>query len=189
MRTLAIDTSSDVCSVALFDADRLIADDRLAVGRGHAERLIPMIAALPAGGRADRILVDCGPGSFTGIRVGIAAARALGFAWGVPVQGFSSLALIAARWFADHNGGHVTVAIEGGHGQIFVQRFDRGAQDESGFAARPAADLVLLEAPVAGNLGEDRVGPDAVNVLLVQGPGLPVRPLYGRAPDARPIAA
>ena len=104
MRTLVIETATSACSVALFDDDALVVYDAAVVGRGHAERLMPMIAALPNGGRADRIWVDCGPGSFTGIRVGIAAARGLGFGWGVPVQGFSSMALIAADWFAGQCG-------------------------------------------------------------------------------------
>src|SRR5687768_8493268 len=73
---LAIDTSTAACSAALFDAAGECvgsADER--IGRGHAERLVPMIAELLDGRRADRILVGVGPGSFTGIRVGIAAAN------------------------------------------------------------------------------------------------------------------
>ena len=99
MKTLVIETSTAACSVALIEGGAVIASAHEVVGRGHAERLIPMIAELPEGGRADRILVDCGPGSFTGVRVGIAAARGLGFAWGAPVHGFSALPLVAAAAF------------------------------------------------------------------------------------------
>jgi tRNA threonylcarbamoyladenosine biosynthesis protein TsaB len=95
-RALVIDTATAACSVALVEDGAVLAEAHDVVGRGHAERLMPMIAALPGGGRADSILVDCGPGSFTGVRVGIATARALALGWGVPVHGYSSLALLAA---------------------------------------------------------------------------------------------
>ena len=66
------------------------------IGRGHAERLVPMIDELMAGRAATRIIVGVGPGSFTGIRVAIAAAHGLAIGWGAPLTGMSSLALLAA---------------------------------------------------------------------------------------------
>ena len=78
----------------------MIAAAHEVVGRGHAERLVPMIASLPGEGRATRILVDVGPGSFTGVRVGLAAALGLSIGWGAEVGGYSSLALLAASGFA-----------------------------------------------------------------------------------------
>ncbi len=66
------------------------------LGRGHAERLVPMIAALPDKGRAERVVVSRGPGSFTGVRIGLAAARALGWRGGPKLLGYPTLALVAA---------------------------------------------------------------------------------------------
>ena len=76
---LAIDTTSEACSVALIDGEDPVTERHEIIGRGHAERLAPMIAELPNSGRADSILVDCGPGSFTGLRVGPGHGARLGF--------------------------------------------------------------------------------------------------------------
>ena len=200
MRLLAIETATEACSVALFDGDRLVGHAHELVGRGHAERLIPMIAALPDGGRAARILVDCGPGSFTGVRVGLAAARALGFAWQAPVAGFSSLALIAAgSWPANHS--DLAAAIIGGHGEYFVQLFQGPPMRPlAAPASLPPADAARLYGarPIVGSGGAALVaagaaGPalpgeaDARNVRLLPAEltALPPVPRYGRAPDAR----
>lgn len=203
MRQLVIETATTACSVALFEDGVLLADTHEDVGRGHAERLIPMIGALPHKGRADQILVDCGPGSFTGIRVGIAAARGLGLGWKVPVSGFSSLALIAAG--ADWRGeASLAVAINGGHGQLFVQRFE-------GLPMRPASVLASLVPSEAARAIPDHlvIGNGAALLVSERGTGeahsteararaalslaaalrdLPPVPIYGRAPDARPMA-
>jgi tRNA threonylcarbamoyladenosine biosynthesis protein TsaB len=96
MMILAIDTSSAACTAALFDGDRCIASRDEVIGRGHSERLVPLISELLDGRTPDRILVGVGPGSFTGIRVGIAAAHGLAIGWGIDLAGMSSLALLAA---------------------------------------------------------------------------------------------
>lgn len=199
-RTLVIETATAACSVALIEDGRVVAAAHEVVGRGHAERLVPMIAELPDGGRADAILVDVGPGSFTGIRVGIAAARGLGLGWGVPVHGYSSLPLIAAAAFAaDPSRDRVAVVLEGGHGEVFMQPFTADP-----FVA--TADLVSLppvdaEArldgarPVGNGVrflgveGDDAL-PDAADTILLLPAltALPPRPIYGRAPDAKPMA-
>ncbi|MEH3106065.1 MAG: tRNA (adenosine(37)-N6)-threonylcarbamoyltransferase complex dimerization subunit type 1 TsaB [Sphingomonas fennica] len=206
MRLLAIETATAACSVALVEGSRCLAERHEIVGRGHAERLVPAIAEVVAeagGAPPQAILVDCGPGSFTGVRVGLAAARALAFGWDVPVHGFSSLALIAAA-----DGGTaetLAVAIPGGHGELFVQRFATAP-----FAA--IGDLASLPPEgAAAALPDVRViGGAAAAVVALRGTGdafdaapraadvirlpatftaLPPAPLYGRAPDAKAPAA
>lgn len=198
-RELVIETATAACSVALVEDGVVIAALHETVGRGHAERLIPMIAELPGAGRADVIRVDCGPGSFTGIRVGLAAARALGLGWGVPVSGFSSLSLIAAA-VADPPA-TLAVAIGGGHGELFVQRFRTAPLQpiEPVFSARPEAAARIGEALVVGGgadalvsargSGEARdAEANAANIARLpdQLVALPPHPIYVRAPDARP---
>lgn len=203
--TLVIETAATACSVALLAGGEVIAERHEVVGRGHAERLIPMIAELPEGGRAARILVDCGPGSFTGIRVGIAAARGLALGWGVPVAGFSSLPLVAAdAFFAYPALDDLAVVLEGGHGEVFMQAFTRGLAEDTGFASlKPDAALASLHGRAgAGNgvhhlaaldaavdLREMLPRAAAVALLPVGLTRLPARPIYGRAPDAKPIAS
>ena len=202
MKTLVIETATAACSVALIDDDRVIAADHAVVGRGHAERLIPMIAALPDGGRCDAILVDVGPGSFTGIRVGVAAARALAFGWGVPVHGFASLALLAA---IDGGQSDTSVAIEGGHGEVFVAGYagspldeiepPRSVAFETAVRERRSTRLVGNAALRLVEAGADAapldVAPDARHAMSLP-PALrklAAVPFYGRGADAKPMAS
>jgi len=197
VRILVIETATAACSVALIDEGIVVASDHARVGRGHAERLMPMIAGLPGGGRADAIRVDCGPGSFTGIRVGLAAARALGFGWRVPVEGYSSLALIAATWFAANDEPQATVVIEGGHGEVFVQAFARAPFGPiDALRSLPAGPAIFAAHPLIGNAAcqfgdaaaDPDIAPDARNLPLLHAAPLPPRPLYGRGADAKPMA-
>lgn len=201
--TLVIETAAAACSVALLRQGQVTAERHEVVGRGHAERLIPMISELPGGGRADRIRVDCGPGSFTGIRVGIAAARGLALGWGVPASGFSSLPLVAEAAFAQAPElGELAVILEGGHGEVFMQAFRRHHGACTAFASlKPDAALAALAGRVAvGNgvrhlaaldpaLDLREVLPRAADAMHLSGDltTLPARPIYGRAPDAKPL--
>jgi tRNA threonylcarbamoyladenosine biosynthesis protein TsaB len=196
--TLAIDTAGAACSIALFDGDVILAERHEIVGRGHAERLIPWIAALPGGGRAERIIIGCGPGSFTGVRIGVAAARGLGLGWGVPVIGISSLALIAG----DCAHAQFSVAVEGGHGELFVQNFAREP-------VRATNALASLTAEAAADHVHDIIiGSGAAQIVAARGAGAALdqlaraatarfvptslyldapRPIYGRDADAKPM--
>ena len=201
MRTLVIETATAACSVALIEDGAVIARDHVVVGRGHAERLVPMIAALPDQGRADAILVDCGPGSFTGVRVRLAAARGLGIGWGVPVTGYSSLALIAAAALAEQPGDAIVAVLDGGHGEVFQQGFDGDLVADGPAVSRKPADAVaaLTGRRVVGqglarlrsvddSLPDSDRLPDAADAVLLPAAqaSLPPAPLYGRAPDAVP---
>jgi tRNA threonylcarbamoyladenosine biosynthesis protein TsaB len=197
---LVIETATAACSVALLGADGAVIGARHElVGRGHAERLLPMVAELLAGRRPAAILVDCGPGSFTGVRVGLAAAHGLAIGWGIPVAGYSSLALLAAA----SGEAEVAVALSAGHGELFVQSWggdpiaplgELASLAPGDAAAAVAAAFVLgsgAQALVAAR-GHGRwadVLPRAADAWTLPPAlrALPARPIYGRAPDAKPM--
>lgn len=178
MHTLVIDCATPACSVALFDDARLIAGDWRELGRGHAEALVPMIADLPGKGRADRIAVALGPGSFTGVRVGLAAAKALSLAWKVPLFGYATPDLIAAQAQGDRGALPVTVCMTGGHGEWFVQDF--GAD---GAALGPVASLRPDQAAERAQAALV-AGTEAANLVAKRGSGEALDLL----PDARRFA-
>ncbi|HET9146367.1 MAG TPA: tRNA (adenosine(37)-N6)-threonylcarbamoyltransferase complex dimerization subunit type 1 TsaB [Sphingomicrobium sp.] len=195
---LAFDTSSAACTAALFDGDVCVAQRDELIGRGHSERLVPMIAELLDGRGADCILVGVGPGSFTGIRVAIAAAHGLAIGWNAELHGMSSLALLAA---GAANDGAVAAAVVGGHGELFVQQFDAMTAEPTtelrnlvpDEAARfTTASLVigsgaprLVDARGSGEARE--AWPSAANALKLPQSlrSLPPKPVYARAPDAK----
>ena len=196
---LAFDTSSAACTAALFDGEgACIARADEVIGRGHAERLVPMIGELLDGRRPTQILVGVGPGSFTGIRVAIAAAHGLAIGWNAKLSGMSSLALLAAG--AGSNG-TVAAAVLGGHGELFVQEFDgRTLEPASALhnAAPPEAARLTSATLVVGSgarqlveardSGEAReLWPSAANALRLPEAlrSLDPKPVYARAPDAR----
>ena len=199
-RTLVVECASEACSVALFENTKLVANEHVVLGRGHAERLVPMIANLPDKGRAGRILVSLGPGSFTGVRIGVAAARALGVAWGAQVLGYPTLSLIAARsWQPTPR--PVTVCMNGGHGEWFIQNFANSSQAQDDVRSLPPEEAAeqCKHYVIAGNranelaavLGDNRLSldlmPDASSAYLLNDKQLTdnLALIYGREPDAK----
>ncbi|AMO71880.1 tRNA (adenosine(37)-N6)-threonylcarbamoyltransferase complex dimerization subunit type 1 TsaB [Sphingorhabdus sp. M41] len=201
-RLLAIDTATIACSVALFEDGVLIASDYAEIGRGHAEKLIPTVARLPDRGKADRILVNCGPGSFTGVRIGISAAKALALAWGADIQGYNCLALVAAQARDQVDvPGPLSVAMLAGHGEYFLQSFAASGTAFGPFSAltpEQAASQVkghIIAGSAAAELAAMAGGdihfpilPNAAHVSLLADDmkKLPAKPIYGRKPDAQP---
>jgi len=208
MIVLAIDTAGTGCYAALYDTDQdtILGAAGADIGRGHAEQLMDFVdAALDAAGVTlqdiGRIAVTVGPGSFTGIRVGVAAARGLSLALGVPAVGVSTLAAIAA----DHQtGSPVMVAMDAKRDEVYWQRF---AADGSAASTPAITPLDEARGIAAGHDGE-LVGSaavllrdgapqasDGVSIATVARLGahldaqtnLP-KPLYLRGPDAKPQA-
>jgi tRNA threonylcarbamoyladenosine biosynthesis protein TsaB len=200
---LCFDCSTAACTAALFAADgTLIAARDELISRGHAERLVPMIAELLDGRVPSEIMVGVGPGSFTGLRVAIAAAHGLAIGWDATLHGLPSLALLAASAPGDEP---VVAAMSGGHGELFVQSFDRSpfaaTSEPLNLTPRDAAALFATATPVGSGalaLAEARGGSASADLTPTASAALRLppslrnlapAPLYIRAPDARPKAA
>jgi tRNA threonylcarbamoyladenosine biosynthesis protein TsaB len=132
--TLAIDTALAACTVGLVGDDGVeVASACVEAPRGHAERLVPMVQALltqtaDAPARIQRIAVTIGPGSYTGLRVGLAAARAFGMAWSVPVDGCTTLLPVALAALASGAPAPLWVVHDAGRGWLYAQEFSATGQ-------------------------------------------------------------
>jgi len=202
MRILAVDTCLPACSVAILDGERLL--DRISepMLRGHQERLAPMVeqAMTRAGlafGALDRIAVTLGPGSFTGLRVGLSFAKGLGVALKIPVSGVSALEALAHGL-----PGRVIAMVDARRGQAYWQAFTDGAaacapratavaDAAAHFRAGPqivigpGANLLTAFFPDADLRTIPAPDPVAVARLgAVAAPGS-LTPIYLRAPDAK----
>jgi tRNA threonylcarbamoyl adenosine modification protein YeaZ len=216
MRVLAIDTALEACSAAVLDTGAVSAHDSLPMQRGHAEALMPLIARVmqragAAFAELDRIAVTTGPGSFTGLRVGIAAARGLALAAGKPAVGITTLAAYAAPFIADDDSLPVVAAIDARHEHVYLQVFGPGgrtlvtprllplhealrvAATGSPRIVGTAANVLAAAWPLGERLPravEQRAAPDIDWVArlgaLAADTSAPVKPLYLRAPDAQP---
>jgi len=218
MRILAIDTALEACSAAVLETGRaaVIAAETRVMARGHAEALMPMIARVMDAAHSefaelDRIAVTVGPGSFTGLRVGIWAARGIALAAGKPAIGLTTLAGFAAPHISADDTRPVAAVIDARHEHVYLQVFGPGGRTvvapriaplreavlaaESGTAriVGSAADLMAASWPRTQPppaLVDQRGAPEIewiarLGAAAAEGQG-PPKPLYLRAPDAQP---
>lgn len=218
MRILAIDTALEACAAAVLDtgAGAVLAHESQAMQRGHAEALMPLIArvmerAATSFAQIDRIAVTTGPGSFTGLRVGIAAARGIALASGKPAVGITTLAAYAAPFIAADDSLPVVAAIDARHDHLYLQVFGAGGRTLVSARLMPMREALRLATTgsprLAGNAAaalaahwpsgerpprsvEQRAAPDIDWVArlgaLAADTATPVKPFYLRAPDAQP---
>lgn len=197
MRLLAIDTAADLCAACVLDTQggeqgRAVLD----LGKGHAEHLMAVIdAALADAGIAyaglDAVVVSVGPGSFTGVRVGVAAARGLALALKIPAVGVTTLEALARE--AARPGLPVIAKIEAGRGQAYVAAFSPAGELTFGPAAlalaaadelvRDRRDTVLAAGKTADIATYARLGAEKLAAGTL--PERP-KPLYLRDADAKP---
>ena len=209
MRLLAVDTALGACQAAVLDGDRVTALSEV-MARGHQERLAPLAAeAMARAGLAfaalDRVAVTVGPGSFTGLRVGLAFAKGLGLALDVPVLGIGTLGALA---WTPAPAGIVAAVVDAGRGRVHLQVWSDGAATgEPETLELAAAGARLAQAAPARLVGpgaplvaqwtphariEALVAPDPVALARLAArlapDAAPPSPLYLRAPDARTLA-
>jgi tRNA threonylcarbamoyladenosine biosynthesis protein TsaB len=183
---LAIDTCLGACSAAVLDGGRVLASRSEPMERGHQERLAPLLTEVMAGAgvgfdQLDRIGVTVGPGSFTGLRVGLAFAKGLGLALERPVVGVGTLEALAASARAT---GLVAAVVDARREQVYMQPFRDGLALAEPEALTAAA---LVAAGLTGTETDARLAPDPAVVarLAAEAAPEPPRPVYLRAPDAK----
>jgi len=215
MRILAIDTALEACAAGIIEMpDRVLAQESVAMARGHAEALMPLIArVMDQAGTAfadlDRIAVTVGPGSFTGLRVGIAAARGIALASGKPAVGVSTLAAFAGPYLAAGETRPVVAAVDARHDQVYVEVFGPGGRILVTPRLVPVRDAVRAANAAAVIVGSGAgilagAWPDGKPLPAIATQGAPLiasiarlgaaadvahalpKPLYLRRPDARP---
>lgn len=215
MIVLAIDTAGAACATAIYDSnqDRILAEVTEVIGKGHAEKLMAMVDdVLAKAGKTlpdlHRIAVTIGPGSFTGIRVGLAAVRGLALALGIDCVGISTLSVLASAYREEKGGrnGEVLAAMDAKRDEVYVQTFGAGGEPMDAPALVSVDDFRQMVAGVGGVAGSARhLLPQGHQDLLPEEGAMdrfPIehvarlgavaevsgkpKPLYLRGPDAKP---
>jgi tRNA threonylcarbamoyladenosine biosynthesis protein TsaB len=218
MLILAIDTALDACAAAVLDteAGQTVAQESQAMKRGHAEALMPLIGRVVAASGTgfaglERIAVTTGPGSFTGLRVGLSAARGIALAANIPVVGVTTLTAYAAPVVSEAAEYPVISAIDARHDHVYLQVVSGNGSALVRPRVAPIAEALdawrfgapYLVGNAAGMLAErwpsHAVAPLKVDVqsapdiswvgwlgAAVSPDTAPARPFYLRAPDVKP---
>ena len=218
MLILAIDTALDACAAAILDTDnnKVIAQESQAMKRGHAEALMPLVARVMkqsgiAFGALDRIAATTGPGSFTGLRVGLSAARGIALAASKPVVGITTLTAYTAPYLSEHGAHPIICAIDARHDHVYLQAVTGHGEPLLTPRVAPMAEALATSrfgAPhLVGNAAtilaerwpkdalapvkvDQQAAPDIVWVAWLAAAVDPdvatPRPFYLRAPDAKP---
>ena len=191
MTLLGFDTATATCSAALWADGAVMAHRRSEAGGRHAETLVPMLREVAAEGgttlaEVERFAVTVGPGSFTGIRIGLAAARGLALAGRRTLIGLSTLEVLAAGVPAGEREGPILAALDAGRGRLYAQLFDRSLAPLTEPAALEAQALpeFVGAARSDGPLVVAGTGQEVALGALT--PAIEARPASGPAtPDAR----
>ena len=194
MRVLAIDTALGACSAAVLDTayGGIVASESVPMVRGHAEALMPLLArVMKESGMAfrdiDRVVVTTGPGSFTGLRVGISAARGIGLASEMPVVGVSTLSAYAAPYLGADDTSPVIAAIDARHEHVYLQVFAPGGRTLITPRLAPLSEAVRAASDSSACIvGSPDIAWVAQIGTVVSEASSPPKPQYLRAPDAQP---
>jgi tRNA threonylcarbamoyl adenosine modification protein YeaZ len=219
LRVLAIDTALEACAAAVLDTGRGLTSRSLPMMRGHAEALMPLLATVMSTAAIefsdlDRIAVTVGPGSFTGLRVGVAAARGLALAAGKPAVGLSTLSALAAPYFEADDAKALLAVIDARYDQVYMQLFGPGGRTLIPPRLAPLRDAVraAMASPtrIVGNAAKliEAAWPDherrPPQIAAVRAPDIAwvarlgaattdvsteIKPLYLREADAQPQQA
>jgi tRNA threonylcarbamoyladenosine biosynthesis protein TsaB len=217
MRLLAIDTASEACAVGVVAGGAPVIRSEV-VGRGHAEILMRLIeSAMAEAGIAfddlDRIAVTVGPGSFTGLRIGIAAARGFAFVTGKAAVGIGTLAVHAEEARTLRGAKAVLAVLAAGRGELYGATFAADGREieppraasaqilaalltDRMLIAGSGADLVVAALPMdvtAARVAHRNASADVASLcrlaIAAPAPTAAPRPLYLRPPDAKPQTA
>jgi len=211
MLILAVDTASVFCASGLVGRNRMLAGASENIGKGHAEYLMGQIATVMDKAHKnfadiDRISVNIGPGSFTGVRVGISAARGLALVLDKPAVGVSAFEALAFEAAQHYENRPVTVVLEAHRGALYVQDFDADSRaiDAPRIDTAEAIAATLPETVVLTGSGAQKIAQLAPRPLVDTKPTADIEtyarlaagkepsgkpsPLYMRAPDAKPQA-
>ncbi len=216
MKILALDTASSWCAAAVYDSgtDTVLAEISENIGKGHAEVLMDYIEqAMTQSGIAmaklDRVAFNVGPGSFTGVRIGVSAARGFALALDRPALGVSAFDALASEIAVSHPGHPVLVLLEAHRGEIYAQAFGADAvaitgpmvlareealaliQQQSSETILAGSAAAALNETLAGSFSVARGEPTArigtyAKLAALHEPGEAPKPLYMRGPDVKP---